>query len=273
MSLLVSRGTSFLVKFDGQSEAKARELISREVSVFKSGNREDVINRTSAIEEKAMKQLKMSVIIAAVGVLVMLGLRSGAYADQITIGGSTSGLLTFTVDAGGEITVTSTDLSDGAFFTGGALGSYDFGAMDFTAGPVSGEQYPAGANSSTFTFHDGTNTLDGTVMWSFIQDNTTNPKFFGNIDITFIAGSAAFLSTFGSVGSIDGLDFTTTALSSGGTLDALVASGVGKTATAGISSGEITGTTPEPSSIMLFGVGIVLLTLCALPRRRMSAEE
>jgi hypothetical protein len=217
-----------------------------------------------------MKQRKM-VIIAALGVLVMLGMRVAAYADQITIGGSTSGTITFTADGAGIVAVTSTTLSDGAFFTTGPLGSYSFSPMSFSAGPVSGYQFPAGSNADTFMFSNGTDTLDGTAVFKFIQDSTTNPTFFGTVDVTSITGTAAFLSTFGHVGSMDPLDFTTTALSSGRTLDGLASSATGTIATAGISSGEVTGT-PEPSSIMLFSVGIILLGLCALPRRRMELE-
>jgi hypothetical protein len=217
-----------------------------------------------------MKQFK-TLMIAVFGILLMLSMQAAAYADTITIGSSTSGSLTFTSNGNGTVSVSSTTLSDGAFFTSGPLGTYSFGPMTFTAGPMSSEKYPAGTNSDTFMFTDGTDILDGTITWAFIQDNTPNPKFFGTLDVTTIAGSTTFLSTFGGTGSMDPVDLTTTTISSG-TLDALVSSAAGTTATVGISSGEVASGTPEPSSILLFGVGIALIALCAPPRRRFSAE-
>ena len=217
------------------------------------------------------------VILAALGVLVMIGMPLPAHADLITIGGSTSGSITFDSNGNGTVGVTYTALSDGAFFTGGPIGTYVFGGpsafMSFTAGPVSGEKYPAGPQSAeTFSFSDGTNSLLGSVTWSFIQDNTTNPKFFGTVDLTSISGTAKFKSAFGGVGSIDMIDFTTTAISSG-TLDNLASSSAGTFAKVGISSGEVAGAaTPEPSSVMLFGVGIVLIGLCVPLRQRISGE-
>ena len=216
---------------------------------------------------KLRKGLGTLITLAALGSIVLLGLPSGADADSITLGASSQNI-TFTGNGAGSVTVTIGGLTGNAFFNSDPLGTYSFGATTFTAGPVSSNLYPAGANSETFTFTGGDgDTLSGIVVWSFIQDNTTQPKFFGTLTITSSAGDAAFLSSF-SVGSKAPIDFFTNALSSGGTLDQL--SATTNRATATISAGEVV-PTPEPSSLVLFGIGLVVL--CAYMRRKLETLD
>ena len=113
--------------------------------------------------------------------------------------------LTFSIAAGA---------GDGAVFQ--SLGNpknatFTLGAVAFTAGPNVTEQYPAGANAQSFSYlgSDG-DSLTGTLHWNFIQDNTTNPRFFGTMTVASRSGDPTFLSAW-AVGAIVPVDFTTSA--------------------------------------------------------------
>jgi len=188
------------------------------------------------------------------GSLLVLGLPFGAHATSITIGASATSI-TFTGNGAGSVSVSTSGLSGNAFFDSDALGTYTLGATSFTAGPQSAGIFPAGANLESFAFAspDG-DSLFGTVHWSFIQDNTTQPKFFGVLTITSKSGDAAFLSNFSQP--IANIDFITNTLSSNGTLDALALTTGSATAT--ISAGEVA-PVPEPGTLALFGSGLVAL--------------
>jgi hypothetical protein len=221
-----------------------------------------------------MKRFKITarafLITMILGSLVLLGLPWGAQADQIAFGVSSQNIQ-FTGNGANSVTVDigAAGLS-GSAFDSDSFGSYAFGGpLTFTAGPQSSNLYPAGANSESFTYIDPEgDRLQGTVQWSFIQDNTTNPKFFGLLTITVLAGDAAFIANWGSIGSTANIDFTTNALSSGGTLDQLAATT--NSATASISSGEVVPSVPEPGSLVLLGSGLTALGL--RNRRRLSAR-
>src|SRR5262249_45152443 len=158
-------------------------------------------------------------------------------ADGITVQGG--------APAAGDVTVTigAAGIHGTAVLTGlGAdiTGSYTFGGVTLQAGPNSAELYPVfsqGPASAAFNFSDPVgDLLTGDISWKNIQDNTTNPKFFGTMTVTAVTGvtpgfAAAFL-----LNSPSNIDFTTTALAVGGqarTLDLLVANK--ETATVGVS--------------------------------------
>ncbi len=214
-----------------------------------------------------MKKLFLMVILLAS--LLVLGLPFAAHATSITFGAS-GNAITFTGNGTGTVGVSTSGLSGSAFFDTDALGTYSLGATSFTAGPQYLSLFPASDNSGTFSFTGGDgDSLTGTIHWTVIQDNTTQPKFFGVLVIGTVSGDAAFMSNFS--GSLANIDFITNQLSIGGvtgvTLDALAATTTSATAT--VSAGEVNpvNPVPEPGKLALFGSG--LLGLGGLIRRKL----
>jgi hypothetical protein len=113
--------------------------------------------------------------------------------------------------------------------------------------------------------------MTGLIKWNFLQDNTSNPKFFGTITFLTSSGSAAFTSSF-QVGAHSTVDWTTTSLLSAtpafATLDALVAAK--GTTTVGISSGEVDAV-PLPAALPLFLSGAGLVGAFGWRRKRKAA--
>jgi hypothetical protein len=206
-------------------------------------------------------------LLAAVSALGLLGVPLGAEANQITLLGTNGGISLTGTGTLVNVSIAS-GTGDGATFqaTGfsNVSGNYTLGGVSFTAGPNTVEQYPAGANTETFNYTDTAgDTLTGNIHYNFIQDNTTNPKFFGTLTATTVSGTPQFVSTFGGAAPLK-IDFTTTELGGGRTLDNLVA--MSATVTVGVSSGEIV---PGP----IVGAGLPGLVaacggLVAMARRR-----
>jgi hypothetical protein len=172
----------------------------------------------------------------------------GAQAAIITLGSTTDGI---TLTGTGTLVDASIagGTGSGTLLNGSTVGTYTLGAVSLTAGPngaILAEQYPVTVQSPAselFTYSDTAgHALTGDIAWSFIQDNTPNPKFFGSMTVLTSSGSPGFISTW-SPGSVDQINFTTTFLPGGETLDALVAAH--GAATVGISAGEIE-TVPGP---------------------------
>ena len=208
-------------------------------------------------------------LLSGVVALGLLGAPLGAQANQIALLGTVDGI---TLTGTGTLVNVSiaAGTGDGAVFQATGFpnvtsGTYTLGAVAFTAGPNAAERYPAGANTESFNYADGVNTLVGNIHWNFIQDNTTNPKFFGTLTVTTSTGSPQFTSTFPMGANDRMIDLTTTALGGGQTLDQLVAAS--GTVTVGISSGEVA----VPGPIVGAGLpGLVMACggLIAFVRRR-----
>jgi hypothetical protein len=100
-----------------------------------------------------------------------------AYADQITLGNSTSGSYDFTGHPP-NIGVTSPGLTGHAFYRSDT-GTYTFGPTSFSAGPLTSGIYAAnGHQSLTVAFADG-DTATGDFNILQVKDGSFAPDFLG----------------------------------------------------------------------------------------------
>jgi hypothetical protein len=142
------------------------------------------------------------------------------------------------------------------WFAGGGSGHLALGS------PTSGV-YPLsmGGNTIDFTFSYGTSFLDGTVTLFNVTDGSNAPRFLGGLDITssnipgFVDGGYANLDFNAYLGNNPRID--------------QVFSGQAHSTEGPLSSGELVpASTPEPSSLALFGSGV--LGLAGLLRRKLN---
>lgn len=214
-------------------------------------------------------------ILAAIGFAALWG--SGVQAAQITFGPSNQSI-TFTGDGANSVTVSSPSLTGPAFdTTDNSVGSFTITPLSFAAGPQVNGIFTAGANTELFTYvnPDDGDTVTETWQIAMIQDDTSQPKFFGTGITTSISGDAAFLAAFGPVGTIDTFDWIELPLSCTPSANCTTLGQLATTTTsasAPLSSGEdvTTPAVPEPASLALLGGA-----LCAfgwVRRRRHAAE-
>jgi len=209
---------------------------------------------------KTNKRLSVALtVIAALGICLL----SRADAGQITFGPSLENVM-FTGNGAGSVSISISGLTGPGFYTGDALiGVFKFGPASFTAGPGPGI-YPASSSAESFEF-TGSGSLKGTISWSYIQDGTPQPKFFGSLLVATASGSPAFLSDF-ALGTIVPVDFITNVMAGASSLDFL--RNTTGSATATISSGQVMPDAvptplliPQPASILLLGVAVLGLAV------------
>jgi hypothetical protein len=208
-------------------------------------------------------------IAAACVALSLLGVPSGAQADILNLGASTSGSISFTGLGGSppSVNVSISNLN-GNGFVSATPGTYFLAAGSFTAGPETfGGAFPiSGATPEVFTYAQIGGALMGQVTWNTIF-NSTNPQLIGTFSGTGMGNLAGFTGT--------GLhiDLATTSLLPVGTTLGDLAGG-SSSATVRVSSGEIEGV---PAPLMGDGLpGVVaacggLLLFLARRRRQKTA--
>jgi len=204
-------------------------------------------------------------VIAALGISPPTYLPAEAIAGQITFGPSSENV-TFTGNGTGSVLISIGGLTGPGFYVGSPqLGTFAFGPASFTAGPGP-SIYLASASAESFEF-TGSDNMKGTISWTFIQDGTRQPKFFGSLLVTTASGSAGFLADY-SPGTTVPVDFITNMMTGASSLDFL--SGTTNSATATISSGQVMpdvvavavpAPIHEPATILLIGIAVIGLAV------------
>lgn len=181
----------------------------------------------------------------------------------VTNTGPNSADLSFTGTCG-----THSDCLTGLGFYGANVGSYSMwfasgGSGSLTLGSPTSGVYPLNmaGNTIDFAFSYGSSFLDGTITLSNVTDGTNTPRFIGDLNITssnlpgFTDGGHADLDLNAYLGNNPKID--------------QVFSGEAHSTRGPLSSGELVPTTtPEPSSMALFGSGV--LGLAGLVRRKLN---
>lgn len=224
------------------------------------------------LERVIMRRLALGSVLCAVILMVFGG--STMAQTQITIGPS-SGTAGFTASgcpSASCLTVNIGAVSGNAFFEiGGVLqppGTYALDIASFTVTSANSgvtftpTSFPA---PSTFSFTNGTDSVSGTMHVTVISDQTESPRFAGTLTITTCSGPHA--CTLWPVNATVSEDFTIT-LGSNPVLGVLW-TGPATSTLGSVSSGQLL-PSPEPTSMLLFGSGLLALG-AALRRRKGTA--
>jgi len=199
-----------------------------------------------------------------------LGVAFSASAETISLGQTSQNWL-FTANGGGFVNVsTNGSATSGPATFDSVMGAYMLGSSttSFIVGPESMGQFPAGDNSVPFMFQSipAGDLLTGTVTFSFLQDGTPTPKFFGTMHVNNVMGDAAFMAAF-TIGETLNINVTTLALSGSNTLESVAA---GARASAPIGSGSVS-PIPLPGALPLFATGLGALARLSWRRKRKAA--
>ncbi|HEX3339245.1 MAG TPA: hypothetical protein VHT68_08735 [Pseudolabrys sp.] len=208
----------------------------------------------------SLRSLGFAALVAAGTLVIPLA----ALADQISLG-ATSGSYLYTANGGGLVNVSTNGVSiSGTATFDGDSGAYTLGNASFNVGPENTGRFPtSGTQSFSYTSLVDTDHLAGAITWSFLQDGTTTPKFFGSILVSSVTGDAAFAAAF-MVGQILNINLTSQALSGGNTLESVAA---GARASALVGSGLVSNV-PLPGALPLFVTGLGALGLLGWRRKR-----
>jgi hypothetical protein len=219
-----------------------------------------------------MRRLALGSVLCA-AMLMVFG-ASAVAQTQITIGAS-SGTSTFTASgcpSASCLTVNIGTLSGNAFFELGGVvqtnGTFALNISSFTVTSAdNGTTFTPSSSpvTSTFSFNNGTDSFSGTMHLTLISDETHSPRFVGTLTIT--ASSGPHAPALWPVGATVNTDFTVT-LRSNPVLGALW-SGASASTSGQMSSGQVL-PSPEPTSMLLFGSGLLALG-AALRRRKGTA--
>jgi hypothetical protein len=221
-----------------------------------------------------MRRLALSSVVCA-AMLMVFG-ASAAAQTQITIGSSTSGTAHFSESGCPSpscLTVDIGALTGNAFFELGGVpqlpnGHFTLNVSSFTVTSTNnGATFTPTSvpTTSTFSFTNTVDSFSGTMHLKMISDGTDAPRFVGTLTIT--ASSGPHAPTLWPVGQTVHLDFTIS-LGSNAVLDTLW-SGASSSTMGHMSSGQVL-PSPEPTSMLLFGSGLLALG-AALRRRKGTA--
>ncbi len=213
--------------------------------------------------------MKLNILqVCALACLLLLASVCFASPTQLILGNSTGDVLFSNV--GGTVDMSFTGCGGGCLegfgYFGSVVGNYNITlAGSPTLGSPTGGIYPVNMNGSTIDFswlsQDHSLFLDGTVTLDNVTDGTQYPRFIGGLFVT-----STDLPGY-TDGTYDNLDFIVY-LGSNPSID-YVYGHSGSSTQGYLSSGEVPpGTTPEPSSLVLMGSGI--LGLAGIIRRKLT---
>jgi hypothetical protein len=216
-----------------------------------------------------VRTYKSLLALAAVFAVGVLSVAPGARADgQITLANSTQQIVLTSLGGGLVQWAMPNPTSGLALDDLGGVGTYSFVGATFVAGPELGttNTFPIPGNEAQpFSYSGGGNSLSGLVNWNFVADSTANPRVFGNIAVTALAGSAAFTTAWQALSGK--IDFT---MNNIGQIYHTLADCERCTAAATISSGQLV-PVPLPGALPMLGGGLVLMGL--LKRRKKRPVE
>jgi hypothetical protein len=184
-------------------------------------------------------------LVVVLSLLVLAGSLTGvSFANniQITLGPSTSGLITTTSSSANFLNVAGYALQGGGL----GLGTFGFLNGNIAVTNVTGPTYTLAVNSEAVTINIGSDTLNGNFsLASFTQITSKIEIFVGTFTVT--GATSGFANSGFPVGSVADADFVTYKGS--------------------LSSGELVPTVPEPGTIAMVGSG--LLAMAGVLRRKL----